>query len=761
MLPSLVASLVVLLMLLILCGCSNSPSRFNPSSSSQPLSERAATAQPGPLLAIPYGCNLGNNLATPFLGAGWASLERQDYRTAKSSRADLPAAQVRFYLSEIVPLQLTLEGRSNGGVRLELEQTSWKQDLKWSQSWQRIQYSVPAEALKIGRNCLQIKADQSSDWRVVQFSTAPPAPSNTASGSSHPTSAQEPITLGFHQSISYPLNLRGTGSIHFEEIQPWLNPGAPSMASNPWKFSLQLKGQALAPIELTRSSSQGGELHFSFQQPTPVVLRLMLTSSEPPLPGQLGIKIKGLSLHNPSPATSPTPTAWQSVQGPTSASQSSPAARPNILLYVVDTLRFDQLRCCEASSPSTPGFDGLAQDGVVFENCTAQSSWTKSSMASIFTGLNPNNHRAEDFADILSPALPKLSKSLRQAGYRTAAIVTNKFVSKEFGFQDGFDSFIYKETLSAHQVHRVAQQFLEQKDKPLFLYLHVIEPHLPYTSHGSQTAINKVNGPTERSSESVFTVEEMKKLRQDWESSSDHSRLTSKVARARRLYQSEIGYCDQAFGQLMADLKKRGLYDNTLVVLVSDHGEQFFEHSMCDHMNSLYQELLHVPLIVKFPQQLGAGSRAKGLWQHIDIAPTILEQAGLSVPSQMEGVSYRPSSQEPPWLAQRPAFFSLNVGLASDRYGQGDSPAQAHLRGLRLGPWVLQVADSTLTNLEPLQLFHLEHDPQEKENLAYQRPEVCLAMLSSLRLFTPTDHQTNVAPKEEVEQALRSLQYLR
>jgi arylsulfatase A-like enzyme len=203
------------------------------------------------------------------------------------------------------------------------------------------------------------------------------------------------------------------------------------------------------------------------------------------------------------------------------------------------------------------------------------------------------------------------------------------------------------------------------------------------------------------------------------------------------LYDGGVANCDDAFGALMDSLKSRGLYENTIVVLVSDHGEQFFEHGLCDHMNSLYQELLHVPLIIKFPGGEDKGRVVGQMWQHIDIAPTLLHRVGAEIPESMQGVAYLPGGSD--GKADRPAYFSLHVGENAAHYGQAEGVARADMDGMRLGSWVLNRTTSTIAFLEPLQLFDLATDPKEQNNLAYTRPEVRVWLASLLKLRSKHD----------------------
>jgi choline-sulfatase len=743
------------------------------------LSQLLPQASSGPLLSS--NGTLGSFAATPFLGAGWDEHTDLDFRTSLGQRKP---AVIRFYLSQIEAVMIDLEGRSPSGpaeVQIGLGQNA--RTVQLENDWTSCKLELPANELKVGLNQLFIRGKQPTQWRNTSFrllnsasnrpviaapvpgpeiktpmlSPTPNQPSPTDNETSAPSDKEpislapdQPIKLAFGNSLEFPVLARPGMNLVFDGIEPWIEPGAPSLKS-PWTLKIRMsngKNAQEQQWEIKKSGSQ--KFPIQVDKAGQMNLSVMAQTTEPLLPGQAGLLLRKARLESSQP--SPSPTQTPEVGQP----QSEIKTKPNVILVVVDTLRSDALGCYGAKNANTPHFDALAADGVRFANCMAQSSWTKSAMASIMTATLPQKHLTEDFPDVLAPWYPKLSKLLLDNGYDTRAIVSNPFVGKEFGFADGFEGFLQQNEADAHQITRAALGQLEKlgPEKPFFLYLHVLDPHLPYSPPAQ---FRPKQGPAS------FSVNDMKTLREGWEKDGPSPARQVKVEQAKALYAGEITSCDRAFGALVAGLKKRGLYENSLVIVVSDHGEQFFEHGLCDHMNSLYQELLHVPLLIKFPAGAGAGKVVEPVWQHIDITPTVLKAAGIQAPIEMQGLSYTPNG--PQGNPERSAYFSLKVGLEAAYFGQSPKDSQVHakaeLEGVRVGPWVLQRAISTLVDLEPLQLFNLQDDPGERTNLAFGRPDLRSWMTALLAQKSRSNEAAPHASRSSVDASLNGLQYLR
>jgi arylsulfatase A-like enzyme len=273
-------------------------------------------------------------------------------------------------------------------------------------------------------------------------------------------------------------------------------------------------------------------------------------------------------------------------------------APAGFLLYVIDTLRADALGCY--GGPASPNVDALAAEATLYENAWASSSWTRPSMASLFSGLSAREHGVEGRGGVLSAELASLPARLREAGYRTAFITSNPNAGGAFGFGHGFDELIELYTrrepgrvqagefmAGSAQVASRAIRWLESAPEPFFLAVLDVGPHHPFTPPGISAELSA----------------ELDRLRRELAGGSgDADALAPRVrALSRQLYQGEVAAMDAAFGRVIDSLRASGRLDRTLVVFTADHGEEFLDHGGVGHGHSLHEELVHVPLIVRAP----------------------------------------------------------------------------------------------------------------------------------------------------------------
>ena len=341
----------------------------------------------------------------------------------------------------------------------------------------------------------------------------------------------------------------------------------------------------------------------------------------------------------------PTPAPAPLVARPSGADV------PNVLLIMVDTLRADHLSCYGGSPVPTPHIDQLATGGLRYANTFSQASWTRPSVATILTGLYPSSHGAVHKADRLPDRVDTLAEMLQRGGYRTVGFANNANVSAAFNFQQGFDEYHYlapdfffgagepasqlavysglrlvRERFLSHyvDVHHYYQpaevvtnevrNWLDHRPpgkEPLFLFVHYMDPHDPYFVHPfNGEGYARVANPNPPAA------------------------LAEKL---HRIYAGEVAYLDEHLGVLFDDLRKRGLWDQTLVVLTADHGEEFHEHGGWWHGTTLYDEQVHVPLLVKPARYTGPGKVVEELATSLDIAPTVLASARLPLPGTLQG----------------------------------------------------------------------------------------------------------------------------
>jgi arylsulfatase A-like enzyme len=306
-------------------------------------------------------------------------------------------------------------------------------------------------------------------------------------------------------------------------------------------------------------------------------------------------------------------------------------AHHNILIYLVDALRADHLGCYGYARPVSPVIDALAAGGVRFENAVAHSSWTRPSVASILTGLTPLEHGVRRRADRLADELETLPEILRAAGWSTAAFSPNPHVSSATGFGQGFDHF--EMFLDDPRAQRLAERVLAWLvgggglGAPWFVYAHALDPHGPYLPPADlrQRFAATVSRPGAGTREDIVAT-----MRTRFR---DRAGL---VRDLRDLYDAEIADTDRGLGLLLEGLRQRRQLDNTLIVLLADHGEGFDEHRLLTHGNSLYAELVDIPLIFKLPPP-GPARRDDSLARQIDVLPTILAALRLPAPAAAHG----------------------------------------------------------------------------------------------------------------------------
>ena len=340
-----------------------------------------------------------------------------------------------------------------------------------------------------------------------------------------------------------------------------------------------------------------------------------------------------------------------------------PHRPPNVLVFLVDTTRADHLSAYGYERATSPSVERLAAGGVLFERAFAPSSWTRASTASLLTGLDPVHHGARSRDQRVAPEATLLAEHLAGAGYQCAAIVTNPHVTALWGFDRGCATFedVGASTESwqdadanvvlEHVVRRLDE--LAADPRPFFLYVHTIDPHGP----------NTPPAPYDR----LFTS--------DPRPAPDPGELlpgtpTTELDNLRALYDAEIRFADQAFGRLLDELERRGLFEDTLIVFTSDHGEEHLEHGRGGHGQQLFQELVRVPLVIKFPRGRWAGRRPSARASLLDVVPTILAALALEAAGPFDGVDLSaaieaapsPSAWDPAsaW-EERPLFLDLDL----------------------------------------------------------------------------------------------------
>ena len=309
------------------------------------------------------------------------------------------------------------------------------------------------------------------------------------------------------------------------------------------------------------------------------------------------------------------------------------------MVVVIDTLRADHLSLHGYARPTSPRLDALAAEGLWFDRAYAQSGWTLASFASLLTGLYPHQHLVSrdgclpDRFGRMAPATRTLAEGLREEGYTTAAWMNNTFLAPEFGLQDGFDVYDYRG--ATNDVHRTGSETVAaglawldglEAGQRSFVMLHFMEPHLDYAPpadiHGTFATGPRPEVLAYPKNPNPFTLVQQGKLELDAEGR----------AYLQALYDEEILAADRALGELIDGLKARGRYDDTLLVVTADHGEEFWEHGVFEHGHDLWSELTRVPLVVHGPGVPAAG-KVETIVEHVDLVAGIAARAGADLGS--------------------------------------------------------------------------------------------------------------------------------
>ncbi|MCW5893541.1 MAG: sulfatase-like hydrolase/transferase [bacterium] len=346
-------------------------------------------------------------------------------------------------------------------------------------------------------------------------------------------------------------------------------------------------------------------------------------------------------------------------EAPQNAATLASGSRPNIVLVLIDTLRADHLGTYGYSRPTSPNIDAFAADAVLFEQAFSQSSWTKPAMASLLTGHYPSMHQTNLEQQKLPESETIVTQLLRDQGYRTAVLSGNPWITPDYGFGRGVDHFysIYDErfarvTLFMNALKRISKQtggrnwiynkvkllvqgelsttardevltteasrWLDANhDRPFYMHVHYMSPHHPYDPpppYDKWVPDKSAKPVTYYPKKSYFPFDEGQAI--------PEAQREDMIAR----YDGDILFVDTVFQKLLGKLKSLGILDDTIVIVVADHGEEFYEHKNWGHGQGLYNELIHVPLIIRYPKAFQP-SRIGTPVMSVDILPTVLELA--------------------------------------------------------------------------------------------------------------------------------------
>ena len=405
-----------------------------------------------------------------------------------------------------------------------------------------------------------------------------------------------------------------------------------------------------------------------------------------------------------------------------------PAPRFNVLLVSIDTLRADHLSCYGYQRPTSPALDGIAAAGVRFADANAPSPWTLPSHASLFTGLYPRHHGVRDENRALGPRAATLAQVFSEHGYDTWGIVNAHYVSRRYGLGRGFDRYSQHSEYANPQGTVIANKggvimdealsWLDERDsegagaRPFFLFLHFYDVHSDYapTDEFRRRFARPYAGKLDGSTSQLLDLRD----RGEDVSAED-------VRFLHDLYDAEIAQLDAELARLFRYLDERGLAERTLVVVTSDHGEEFLEHGSLLHGRTQYQEMLHVPLLMRGPG-VAAGVTVEAPVGLVDVAPTVLELCGLSFPRNVDGTSLVPYWRDPSAVpAGRPLFAEADHNNA-----ENDVVRMVRVEQMKL---------CANRRSGAVELFDLSRDRAESENLATSDPERVIVLRERLEEF--------------------------
>jgi arylsulfatase A-like enzyme len=392
---------------------------------------------------------------------------------------------------------------------------------------------------------------------------------------------------------------------------------------------------------------------------------------------------------------------------------------PNLILLSIDTLRADHLGCYGYERATSPNLDRLASEGVLFERAISSSSWTLPAHVSMLTGLNPPRHGAARGGRPLAERLDTVAELLWDHGYATAAYTGHLFVTAEQGFAQGFGRFraaLDSEQISERFGRKVesALDWMEQRRaERFFLFLHTYAVHLPYRPEPpyDQRFGTECTGRYETCFDNADYTE----------SNDGHDLTETELRQVQALYDGGIAETDAVIAELLSGLQARGLAQSTCLVVTSDHGEEFREHGdLLHHHAKLFDELVHVPLIVWCPREIKAPRRVDSLVSLVDVAPTLLALAGVEAPPGLDGVDLSPLWRGETNSVRQTAFSEVDmaVKLASGK--------NASLRNDRY-----KLITSSLHGQR--QLFDLSVDPGETADVSAEQPQMVKKLLKEIR----------------------------
>ena len=399
--------------------------------------------------------------------------------------------------------------------------------------------------------------------------------------------------------------------------------------------------------------------------------------------------------------------------------------KPNLILISIDTLRADHLGCYGYAKDTSPHIDRLSNRGVTFSNVITQSNSTSPSHASILTSLYPIKHGVRGNCWTLDDSMLTLAEYLRNFGYTTAAFISQFNLDKDYGFSQGFQTYADSSKIKpiaaiAEDTTELVLRWLEQNySHKFFLFIHYFDPHMSYTP---PDPYNKMFDPDYQG---ILADGYDYPLLSQFP---PHSLPPEEVKHAIALYDGEIRYVDDNIGKILDFLSKHNLMGNTIIAVLSDHGEGMYEHGYFNHAVALFNGELRVPCIISCPGLLPEGLVVRSNIELIDILPTVTKLMVNRVPPGIDGRDLMPLISAPDEEEMDYCFsedfdrpelkaFSVIKGRWKYIYFKDTEKFETILRYLRSAP-------SVDLNIYSGWLFDLKNDPEERENIIAKYPAI-------------------------------------
>ena len=426
----------------------------------------------------------------------------------------------------------------------------------------------------------------------------------------------------------------------------------------------------------------------------------------------------------------------------------SPPEPPNVVLIVIDTLRYDHLACYGGERNTSPAMDALASESARFVRAYATAPWTIPSIASILTGRFPSNHGALQLNSKLPAEALTLAEILASRDYLTAGVVSHILLYRSRGFSQGCDHYAeaagrdVHNSLTTDKVTDRATEFLERfatQEQPFFLFVHYFDPHYNYVRHPEY-------GFAADSAGRLLGGEDLEELREIEDDLSPEE-----FAFLADIYDEEIRHTDAGVGRLLGKLRELGLYDRTLIILTGDHGEEFGDHGRLGHSRTLYEEVMRVPLIIREPSREPRARVVESPVSLVSIVPTVLDLAAIPADSLVfQGESLAPLLSGPP---PRPGVLFFEVDF---------DEMKAYKKGILIDR--LKVIRDDVTG--KVELYDIRADPHELADLAGERSDILSELSPVLDRQSAVARDAGLTPEtsplsESDVIRLRSLGYIR